>query len=112
MGHSRYPDEFLEVLGNELWPVVGNDPWPGRRVFLLGPFQNDFHVSFGHLLPDLPMDDGATASIQEAAQVVEGATDVEVRNIHMPVFMGQQRLNEPGSFERRFLVPLLKQTCF
>ena len=80
--------------------------------FSLARCKNDFNVSFGHLLPDLPMDDGAAASIQKAAQVVEGATDVEVRNIHMPVFMRQQRLNEPGPFERRFLVPLLKHACF
>ena len=57
MGHSGKPDEFLEILGNELRPVVGNDPWTGSRVFLLGPLKDDFHVSFGHLFPDLPMDD-------------------------------------------------------
>ena len=89
MGHPRDPDEFLEILGYELRAVVGNDPWAGSRVFLLGSFKDDFYVSFGHLLPDLPMDDGAAASIQEAAEVVEGTTDVEVRNIHVPVLVRQ-----------------------
>ena len=37
MGHSGKPDEFLEILSNEQWPVVGNDPWTGSREFLLGP---------------------------------------------------------------------------
>jgi len=112
MGHSRDPDEFFEILGNELWPVVGNNPWAGSWVFLLGSLQDDFYIRFGHLLSDLPMDDGTAASIEEAAQVVEGASDVEVRDIHMPVLMRQQRLYEPSPFERRFLVPLLKHACF
>ena len=57
MGHSGNPDEFLKILGNELRSVVGNNPWAGSRVFLFGAFKDDFHVSFGHLFPDLPMDD-------------------------------------------------------
>ena len=44
------------------------------------------------------MDDGAAASIEKAAQIVEGASDIEVRDIHVPMFVRQQRLNEPGSF--------------
>lgn len=107
MGHAGKPDEFLEVLGNELRPVVGDDSWTGSRVFLLGSLQDDFNIWFGHLLSDLPMDYGTTASIQEAAQVVEGATDIEVRNIHVPMFMRQQRLYETCPLEGRFLVPFL-----
>jgi hypothetical protein len=34
------------------------------------------------------MDDRATAAIQEAAQVVEGAMDIEIRDVHMPMLMG------------------------
>ena len=111
MGHSGNPDEFFEILCNELRAIVGNNPWTCSRVFLLGPLKDGFYVTFSHLLSDLPMDDRAAASIEEAAQVVEGATDVEVRDIHMPVLMRQRRLNEPGSFERRFLIPLLEQAC-
>jgi len=99
MGHSGDPDEFLEILCNELWTVVGNDPWTGSWILFLGSLQDDFNIWLGHLLSDLPMDDGATAAIQETAQVVESATNVEVRNIHVPVVMGQQWLYEPGAFE-------------
>ena len=34
--HARDPNELLEVLGDELWPVVGDDPGPRLRVLLLG----------------------------------------------------------------------------
>ena len=87
MGHTGDPDKFLEIFGNELRAVVGNDARTGSRVLFLGSLKDDFYVSFGHLLSDLPMDDGAAASIEEAAQVVEGAADVEVRNIDVPVFV-------------------------
>ncbi len=112
MGHSGNTDEFLEVFCNELRSIVGDDPRAGSWIFLLGALKDDFNVWFGHLLSDLPMDNGATAAIQEAAQVVESATDVEVRNIHVPVVMRQQRLYEPGSFERRLLIPFVKHACF
>lgn len=75
MGHARDPDEFLEVLGNELRPVVGDDTTAGCRVLFFGSLQNDFNIWFGNLLPNFPMVDGTAVSIQEAAQVVEGATD-------------------------------------
>lgn len=78
MGHSGDPNEFLEIFSNELRPVVRDDPRAGSWIFLLGSLQNDFNIWFGHLLSDLPMDNGTTAAIQEAAQVVEGATDVDI----------------------------------
>jgi hypothetical protein len=34
------------------------------------------------------MHNKATISIKNAAQIIEGASDVEIRNINMPVFMG------------------------
>jgi hypothetical protein len=37
------------------------------------------------------MDDGVTAAIQKAAQVAGGAVDVEIRDVHMSMFMGMQR---------------------
>jgi len=98
MGHPRDPDELLEIFGNELGAIVGNNPGLGFRVFLLGPLEDDFHVCLCHLLSDLPMDDRAAAAIQEAAQVVECAMDVEIRDVYMPMFMGTQRLNKSSSF--------------
>lgn len=112
MGHSGDPNEFFEILGNELRAVVGNDPWSGSRVFLFGALKDDFNIWFGHLLSDLPVDNGTAATIQEAAQIIESATDVEIRNINVPVVMRQQRLNESGAFERRLLIPFVEHAGF
>ena len=38
MSHARNADELLEVLGDELWSVIGNDPRSNTRVPLFGPF--------------------------------------------------------------------------
>ena len=44
MGHAQDPNELLEVLGDELRPVVGDDPWLRLRVQFLGPLQDDLDV--------------------------------------------------------------------
>ena len=41
----------------------------------------------GHGLADLPMHDGAAEAVQDAAQVVNGAANVHVRHVDMPMFM-------------------------
>ena len=112
MGHPGNADELLEILGDELRPIVGNDPGPGLWKLFLGPLQDDFHIFFRHLLSDLPVDDIATASIQETAEIVKGAVDVEIGDIHVPVLMWQKRLNEAGPFEAFLLVPLGQEPCF
>jgi len=111
MRHSRDADEFLEILGNKLWAVIGNDPWPGFRKVLLGALQNDLYIHFRHLFPDLPMDDEATTSIKNAAQIIERAADVDIRNIHMPMVMGPERLHKAGALEAFLPVPFLQQPC-
>src|SRR5690349_11094590 len=92
VGHARDPNEFLEVFGNELRPVIGDDPGPRFRVKLLGALQDDLDVRLRHRLPQIPVHDVATAAVQNAAQVVERPTDVDVRHVNMPVLMRCQRL--------------------
>ncbi len=36
VGHARDPNEFLEVFGDELRPVVGDDPGRCFRMVFLG----------------------------------------------------------------------------
>jgi len=75
MGHARDPNEFLEVLGNELRPAVRDDPGPRFRVKFLRALQDDLHVRIGHRLAQIPVHDAATA-VQNAAQVIERPADV------------------------------------
>ena len=65
--HAGVPNEFLEILGNELRTVIGDDPRPGFGVLLLGPLDNDLHILLSHLLPDLPMNDETAAAVEQAA---------------------------------------------
>lgn len=44
MGHARDPNQFLEVFGNELRPVVGDDPGLRLRVKFLGALQDNLKL--------------------------------------------------------------------
>ena len=98
MGHATDADEFLEIPRDELRAVVGDDAGTGLGMLLLGSLQDGFDVGFFHLLPDFPMDDGAAATVQHAAQVVKGAADVEVGDVDVPMLVRLQRLDKAGSF--------------
>src|SRR5215831_730077 len=80
MGHPRDADELLEVSGDELRSVVGDDPWFCLRILLPSSLQDDFDFRFGHRFPQIPMDDRTAKAIQNAAQVVEGTAHVDVGN--------------------------------
>ena len=82
MRHARNADELLEVLGDELGTVIGNDPRLNPRVPLFGPFQNDLDVGLGHRLPQIPMNQETTVAVQDAAQVVERRANVPVGNFN------------------------------
>ena len=62
--------------------------------------QDHFDIGFSHRLTQIPMHEEMTESIQNAAQVIEGAAQVDVGNVDMPVLMGLQRLLETGSLAR------------
>ncbi len=106
MGHARDPNELLEVFGNELRPVVGDDPGSRLRVKFLGPLQDDFDVRLGHRLPQIPVDDVSAAAIEDTAQVIERSADVDVRHVDVPVLMCRQWLLKASALLRRLAVPL------
>lgn len=85
MGHAEGSDEFFEVAGDELGSVVGDEAGLGVGVFLVGPLEDDLDVVLGHAFADLPVDDGSAVSVEDAAEVVESASDVEVGDVGMPV---------------------------
>ena len=78
-GESQtFYNEFFEVFGNKLRPIVGDDPWLRLRMKFLGALQDDLDVRLGHRLPQIPTHDVAAAAVQNAAPVVERPTDVDV----------------------------------
>jgi hypothetical protein len=92
--HATDADELLEIAGDELRAVVGDDLRRDAGELLPRPLDDLLDIGLGHRLPQLPVDDEAAAAVEETAQVVEGAGDVEVRDINVPVLVGAQGLNE------------------
>ena len=88
MGHAGEADVLLEVPSDELGAVVGDDARGDAGVELSGTLDEALHVGLLHRLADLPVDDVAAASIEDGAEVVEGARDIEVGDVDMPVVMG------------------------
>src|SRR5438067_5116473 len=101
MGHPRNADELFEIPCDELRSVVGDDPGFRFRVFLSRSLQNDFDLRFAHRFPQIPIHDRTGIAIQNAAQVVEGAADVDVGNIDVPVLVWMRWLLETGTLARR-----------
>jgi hypothetical protein len=58
------------------------------------------------------MYDKTAAAIQKAAQIIKRSTDIQIRNIHMPMLMRQERLLKPCSLFTGFPVPPIQQSCF
>lgn len=71
-------NELLEDPGDELRPIVRDDPGPRVRVLLPGPVQDDPDVRLCHRLPDVPVNDVPAETVQDAAKVVERPADLEV----------------------------------
>ena len=106
MRHAGEPNELLEILGDELRSVIGNDPRSGFGILLLGPLHNNLCI----LLPELPVDDKTAAAVKQTAQIIKGAADIEMRHIDMPMFMRTKRLHKTVSLGALLPVPLLEQT--
>src|SRR6478609_7495876 len=99
MSHSADPDELLEVLGDELRPVVRDDPGPRVGIPLARPLNDRLDLGLGQALADLPVDEEPTAAVEQAAEVEERPGDVDVRDVDVPVLMHPERLLEAFAFE-------------
>src|SRR5262249_56359783 len=87
-------DGRVEVGGDEVGGVVGDDPRRDAGKPFPRSLDDLLNVGLGHGLTDLPVNREAAAAVQQAAQVVEGASNVEVRDIDVPVLVRAQRLHE------------------
>ena len=111
--HMRHPadaDELLEVLGNKLRPVVGDNPWFCVRIPFPGSLKDNLDIRFLHLSPDFPMNYGTATAIQDAAKVIERPDYVDIADVHMPMVMRPDRLLESQAFLRGITVPSLEQS--
>ena len=63
--------------------------WSGN---VAGPLDDRLDLGFGHALAELPVNNEPAVAIEEAAEVVERAGDVDVGDIDVPVFVGTQGL--------------------
>lgn len=92
MGHPADPDKFLEFLGDKLRPVVRDDPRSDARKPFPGSLNDDLYIGFGHTFSDLPVSNVSAIPIQGGTQIIEGAADIDVGDIHVPVLMRTPRL--------------------
>ena len=88
MRHPTDADEFLEVPGDELRAIAGDNSRLLLHELLTPSLDDDFNVGFGHCFTYLPMDYVSTAAVQETALEIERAADIEVSDINMPMLMG------------------------
>src|SRR6516162_4454616 len=99
MSHSADPNELLEVLGDELRPVIRDDPGPRVGISLARPLDDRLDLGLSHARTDLPVDDEPAAAIEEAAEVEERTGDVDVRDIDVPVFVHSEWLLKAFALE-------------
>ena len=62
--------------------------------FSLARCKNYFDIRFPHRLAQIPMHEETAEPVQNAAQVIERAAEVDVGNVDMPVLVRLQRLLE------------------
>lgn len=98
VGHASDADEFFEILCDELRPVVADDARAFAGEVFTGALQNRFDVDFLHLFADFPVDDEAAVTVEDGAQEVEGAGDVEMADVDVPLLVRFEGLDEAGAF--------------
>jgi hypothetical protein len=85
---------IIEVLIDELRPVVRDNPGPLARKLLSSPLDDRLHLEFLHTIADLPVDDEPAVAVEDAAKEVERPADSDVGNIDVRVLMRPHRLLE------------------
>jgi len=98
VGHAGDADELLEVFGDELGAIIGDDAWLGVGVSFAGALDDGLHVGFLHFFADFVVNDETAEAIEDRAKEVKCACDVEITDIDVPMFVGLQGLNEAGAF--------------
>jgi hypothetical protein len=98
MSQASDADELFEVTGNELRPVVSDNAGFNTGISFQGRLNDDFNFGLGHRVAQLPMKQRSRATIQDRTQIEEGTSDVDIRDIDVPVLVRLQGLNKAGAF--------------
>ena len=109
VGQTGDADELFEIASNELRSVVGDDSRFGVRIFFQAALQDDLDVRLGHGLAQLPVYDGARATVEQRAEIEESPGDVDIGDIDVPVLVGCERLHKTAAFERGLRLPGVEQ---
>ena len=104
-------DEGFELTAFELGALVGDDAWARVGIGFAGFLENDFGVDLAHGGTDVPGDDHARAAVEHGAEEVEDATDVQVTEVHMPVLVRGEGLDEAGAFFGGFASAASDEVC-
>ncbi len=95
MGQERF-----ELTAFELGTLVGNDAGAGLGIGFAGLLQDDLGVDLGvdlaHGGADIPTNDRARAAVENGAQKIEDAANIQVAEVDVPVFVGDERPDEAG----------------
>ena len=88
MSHAGDSNELFEVFCDELRSVVGDDSRSDTWVALTGVLDDGGDVFFLHFLANFVVNDESATAIEYGTEEVESASNVEVTDIDMPVFVG------------------------
>jgi len=112
MSHPAETNEHLEIPGDELGTVVGDNPGRLSREPLPGPLNYHLHISFSHRFTYVPVHHITAVTVKHTTEIIESAADVHIGDIHMPMLVGMQRLPEAFPLAGGFTVPFPHQPSF
>ncbi len=97
VGHAGDAHKFLEILGDELRPVVGDDARGLVGKGFAAALDDDFDVGFFHLRTDVPVYDKAAVAVEDGEEKIKGASYIYEADIDMPLLMRAERLDIAGA---------------
>ena len=102
----------LKSRAMKLRAVVADHAGAGVRRLLSGALEDELDVGLLHRFADLVMDDGARGAVEDRAEVVERAENVQVGDVDVPVLVRSLRLDEAAPLLRgRFVPPVDHARC-
>ena len=103
--HASEADKFAKITRDTLRPVVGNHARARVGKLLSGALEDGRDVMRRHGFAQFPVHEKPRPAIENRAQIVERARDIDVREIDVPMRVRLRRLVKPRAFFRRRACP-------